>query len=579
MEGETLPLAVKWSSMCLEYGDKINILKCLQSFVKGNGAKIKELDHQILSDIKKTSNNFMFTRGSEEVSLNCLRYSVAVTYPSESKEEILDISSINKYFEIFLEVLMRPRVYCDQNEILFCKYIITAMRGIGNLIEMSNELIFNNLGNLLGIVKEYMCYGLFGKENYEIQKLLPTSATIPEVLLPTHSQVKKLRGKYDKKSKKVNVSSINSVEEVIENDIPNKYVGYSENNESEYLSLAYKTSDSDFSDNEASQNSKIKSYESKVRQCALILLGIIVQKGDSKIFVMYMPSFLPDALQFYSTRNLITILLNDPYPKCRCEVLGVLISIITNCRLYFLKADSISKSAFTTFSCTVSNIIEKLHTCLILTLKAEQHNTVIKRILKCISDLIRCTPYHKLNSGLIVNIASSVYNFLSHQDVNIQILALTVFGCIVSIEPKVNEVKTVILLKHENQKLTSKSEDCQVVDAGIDCLNIYEEDDNDIVDEKSWLFDLCFKNLMSKNKFNDTTNVALQIESLQVIGALMRNFFMETVSGFSNDVIDLLKHCLSKNEYSMRLYSGKLMETLFNSLQFSFCNEGNYCEN
>ncbi|KAK6638419.1 hypothetical protein RUM44_008848 [Polyplax serrata] len=580
VEGKTLSLAVSWGMQCLKHSNEVEVLKYLQALARGNGKKIEEQSSQILLEFERLSNKYSLTPGSEEICLNYLRFIEAMTFLSVPKEEeALTSENICQYFRIFRDVLFREKNVDFHNDVIFCKFLITAMRGVGNLIQMSSEIITNHLGDILAVIKGYMLYGLLGYQNYTIQKLFPTSNTIPELLKSSNQFVKKLRGKYDKRSKKISLTSLNAVDKTDGSEIINDYIGFSENTNQTFDTplFPFKTSDSDFSDSEHNQNTKVKFYEGKVRHCALILLGTVVQKTSPKVFIGYIPSFLPDGSQLQHMRTLITCLLEDPSPKCRSEVVRVLLMIISNSRQYFQQADGLSKSSFTAFSCTTSNIVKELHKSLLLTLQTEQSITTIKHILKCISDLIRCTPYHKIESGLLVQVAKNVKTFLKHKDINVQILALTVFGCIISIEPKVTEVSDIILmnkLEESNNSYLSRGSAVKIDNVILDDFEVYEEDDSETVKDKPWLFELCLINLMEKtNSVNSSTNVALQVESLQVIGALVRNFFRESVISFPNDVIELLKHCLSKSEYSIRLYSGKLMETLFNSLQFGFCQE------
>ena len=541
VEGQTLTSALLWCLQCLKLrSNEISILKCMQILAKGNCIEIEQENFPCLNDIQNLSDNFSFKLGSEELSLNCLRYVEALTFLPNFENERLSKQNILRFFDIFKKILFDGNKYFCKDEVIYCKFLITAMRGISNLIQMSDDIIINNLGELLGIIKKYMLYGLSGQENYEIQKLFPTSTSIPEVLKPSIQPVQKIRGKYDKISKKITVTSLNDVE-VDDTKSSSDYLIPSDYDKNDSY-LRYKTSDSDLSDYETFQTSKITSFKSRTRHCALILLATVVQKTSPKIFIGYMPYFLPDGSQFQHMRTLLTCVLSDPCSKCRCEAVGILSMIIFNCKQYFLLADGLSKSSFTTFSCTIANIIKELHKCLFNSLETEKNNANIKRLLKCISDLIRCTPYHKVDPSLIKTIAQQTKPFLTHKDVNIQIFALSVFGCIISVEPKFKELNEIIISNVKNNS-TIESSTVSLDDEIIDDYDIDNDEEFKISQEqKPWLLNQCLQNLMEKNNIHDTvTNVALQVESLHVIGALARNYFTETIVSYPDDIVNLLK--------------------------------------
>ena len=296
-------------------------------------------------------------------------------------------------------------------------------------------------------------------------------------------------------------------------------------------------SDSDFSDLEG-DNTKTGSV--KVRLCALILLQALIQKIGTKTFLNYLPCFLSDGLDNLHTRTLMTCVLKDPSSKCRFEASGILSTIISDSKQYFFQANSATKSSFTSLACNIGSTIKELHKCLSAALVSEASSTVLPRLLKCASDLIRCSPYYKLESGLITGLADRVKPYLKHKDVNVRISALNVFGCIVSVEPKTQEVNDLVMSSRETQK--------------------------------PWLFEMCLSSFSSRQVFNS----ALAVESLQVLGALVRNYIRQTLITFPNDIIFVLDYCSKKPEYPIRLYSGKLIETILGSLQYNLSSGGAY---
>ncbi|KAL0272221.1 UNVERIFIED_CONTAM: hypothetical protein PYX00_005281 [Menopon gallinae] len=573
IESRTLSLAVSWCLQCLRYKTNLAVLKCLQVLVKGNNKKIEQQLGAVMNELKKVSNNFKVGVSEDvdsELLLHCLKCIENIVCPSDSEEES-DISPdvICGCFEVFREVLVAGKCEVSQQQINHCKCLIASMKGIGNMLELSDHILETYMNDILGIVKGYMLYGLPGDDGYKVQKVLPCQVAVPDIFKHT-AETKKLKGKYDKKARKIPVTSITSIEDSEKVISRSDYVGFNDSNaQSDGPNfISFKTSDSDYSEEEVNQNCKIRLQESKVRQCALILLGLTVKKTNPKLFTGYLPNFLPDGSQIPHVRTLITCLLKDSSPNCRAEVVGILSMLISNSKQYFLQGDNASRTSFTTFSGTIGNIIRELHRSLALALIAENSVTVIQRLLKCMSELIRCSSYQKLESGMITRLSKHVSGFLSHKNVNVRIAALCVFGCIVSVGPQIQEIRDIVMKKVADGDKSVLEDVPSGISNGVD--ELYEDEEDEESAEKSWLFELCLRNITEDSA---CTNPEFVIESLEVIGALVRNFFRETVVSYPNDIINILQICMKKSDYLVRLYGGKLMETVFSSLQFSLTLE------
>lgn len=571
IESRTLSLAVSWCLQCLRFKTNVAVLKCLQVLVKGNNRKIEQQLGAVMNELRKVSNNFkvgVSDDADSEILLHCLKCIENVVCPPESEEFYLSPDVIDGCFEVFREVLVAGKCDRNQQQINHCKCLIASMKGIGNMLELSDHVLETYMNDILGIVKGYMLYGLPGDDVYKVQKVMPCQVVVPDVFKHA-TETKKLKGKYDKKARKIPVTSITSIEDSEKVISRSDYAGFNDSNaHSDGPNfISFKTSDSDYSEEEVNQNCKIRQQESKVRQCALILLGLTVKKTHPKLFTGYLPNFLPDGSQIPHVRTLITSLLKDSSPNCRAEVVGILSMLITNSKPYFLQGDNVCRTSFTAFSGTIGNIIRELHRSLALALIAENSVTVIQRLLKCMSELIRCSSYQKLESGMITRLSRHVSCFLDHKNVNVRIAALSVFGCIASVGPQVREIRDIVMRKVAGEG-DSAPEDAPRDTSGNSVDELCEDEE---MPAKSWLFDLCLKNITEDGA---CTNPEFVIESLEVIGALVRNFFQETVVSYPNDIINILQICLKKSDYLVRLYGGKLMETVFSSLQFSLILEG-----
>lgn len=250
----------------------------------------------------------------------------------------------------------------------------------------------------------------------------------------------------------------------------------------------------------------------------------------------YLPCLLPGDVTTPHSRHLVTPLLTDPSPACRSEVLLVLSIIFTKYKRFFSLADSISKSSFTALSNNVASMLAQLHAGLTTALTTENYKIVITRILKTISDLIRCSPYHKLEHELLSSLTKEVVPFLKKKDVNAQIAALVVFGCVTSIDPKVEEVRNIV-------------------------FGVFEDGRN--LEGRPWLFEECVGLLHVEGGCNP----AVAVECLQVLAALVRNFPIDTVVRFPSDVVAALGMTSSKHDFLIRLYAAKLTEATVSALQ------------
>lgn len=518
VEGKTLAVAVTWVLDVLKRKnrDSINLgLLVLQELVKAKSHMVIEFNDKIL----KVCFEFMSEFSKEDppgIFLECLNCVECLT---RHNDENFDESIVPKSCDIFLKFLFQE--INVNNPIWKCKCLITAMRGLSNIVEKDISLVGEILPEIFGSIKGYMFYGL--EDDYKIDKVIASNIALPEEMKPKQN-VKK--GKYVKKSKKKNLTSISKASKDEEEPVKSNYTGFQE------MVKLYITSDSDFSESEGGNTGKLRHLVSKVRRCSLILMRTLLIKGDLKNLTRFLPSFLPDGSQ---TRTLMTCLLQDPSATVRSEVLTVLSIILTKFKPFMLLADSTTKSSFTTISNNVAEIIKNLHIGLNTALKNENYKIVNTQLLKTIADLVRCSPYHKLEKNLLTELSKEVGKNLKKRDVNIEIASLVVFGCIASVNPQIDEIVEILFHDH-------------------------------------WLFQHCAKILKEDGNFN----TAVAVEFLQVLAALIRNFPFRTVIAFPKDVIKLLEFTSSKHDFIIRLYAAKLMEAVVNAVQMSVAHDGMY---
>lgn len=122
------------------------------------------------------------------------------------------------------------------------------------------------------------------------------------------------------------------------------------------------------------------------------------------------------------------------------------------------------------------------------------------------------------------------YWFILISDINLQVGALITVGCVLSVDPKVDEVleaikKDSVSLRHsqsESQKDNVSNEECDDFEEGysddemfivMESKNVKESNGQIIF--KSWILDICFKNMGWTFKYNNiVVNIYLIFESI-----------------------------------------------------------------
>ncbi|KAK6184220.1 hypothetical protein SNE40_006730 [Patella caerulea] len=369
-------------------------------------------------------------------------------------------------YNIFVQVLHNvPKHKMDpsiQNKILIC-----ALRGLHNILLTTKINITKDLGPLLAAVRAYIHHGLGSQPSQIPESLCPTplSQYDPNPAKPAAKQTAtdteqketdsnkesgKNKGKKNRKKKQEKSETAQVEKNVEKPEIKNPAKGIEEDSIHLRPSWAkFHSSDSEYSDTEAGQSSRVRSAYTKVRQCALNCLHTIIKNTDKKIIFGYWSSFIPDVISGTNatqSQTLFTSILKDPAPKCRMGALATLTAMIDGTKPYLAAAeDSMgSRSAFTSFSAVLGSMIKELHRCLLMALVAENYPVTLTQLIKCIGMLLSNAPYHRLQPGLLSRTVKQIRHFLQHRDPNVRVACLTCLGAIVSIQPPLLEICHIV---------------------------------------------------------------------------------------------------------------------------------------
>ncbi|RUS80031.1 hypothetical protein EGW08_012201, partial [Elysia chlorotica] len=215
--------------------------------------------------------------------------------------------------------------------------------------------------------------------------------------------------------------------------------------------LKVSSSDSEFSDTEGGRARYQKAESVRVRHSALICFLNIVRIVEKKVMFGYWSSFLPDLSSTSTaqqTQSLFTVILKDPSPKCRVAAVASLTCMLEATRNLLAAAQDVTthqpSPAFTTFSAALGATCREMHRCLLQALVAENFNSVLTQIIKCLANLVSNVPYHRLNPGLLTKVLKQVRHFFNHKDPNVRTACLTCIGAMVGIRPPLMEVSQLI---------------------------------------------------------------------------------------------------------------------------------------
>uniref|UniRef100_A0A8B9Q6V5 HEAT repeat-containing protein 6 n=1 Tax=Apteryx owenii TaxID=8824 RepID=A0A8B9Q6V5_APTOW len=400
----------------------------------------------------------------------------------------LDESYRSVCFQTFLSILQSSKT-SDVDDITFCMLLQNALKGIQSLLNGGKMKLMqtDQLGSLLAVLKKCMFHGLPGLSIEMPPALYP--APLPQydkrspvkqeqselaAFKQTGNRRKKSKGKQKKgefgEDTKEDLADTGN-ESIHEIDMLKLHLGDVQNGpcsdpRTHALDVAYmpagkdhlsshynswkriSSSESEYSDAEGGIQSKMRSYQAKVRQGALACFLSAIKSIEKRVLYGYWSAFVPDAPGIGSPQSvsLMTIALKDPSPKTRACSLQVLSAILEGSKQFLSVAEDANdhKRAFTPFSVTIASSIRELHRCLLLALVAESSSQTLTQIIKCLANLVSNAPYNRLKPGLLTRVWNQIKPYICHKDVNVRVSSLTLLGAIVSIQAPLPEVQLLL---------------------------------------------------------------------------------------------------------------------------------------
>ncbi|KAI8436833.1 hypothetical protein MSG28_010288, partial [Choristoneura fumiferana] len=462
------------------------------------------------------------------------------------------------------------------------------------------------LPELMGISRYFLVYGLV-VQGSKPEKLMPAQQTIAAVPYTTNRNPKggkkqKLRKQrnnaIESLKKEIPVSDRSLMKEVENFDSSSTYKPASENYLEPQKAKTYwvLTSDSDASDVESSREAKLFALKSRVRQSASNLLLVLIKITEKRDMFGYWWALLPDAPEVdhwvatdAAKKTLAYCAVTDPTSNNRASVLSVVLALLSGSRMYLTQAEVSKKdtASFIPFSVSLGYIITCMHKVLTGILDSERSHAVILVALKCSAALVQATPYFKMNHGLISELVRSSRKFLVHKDITLQVGALITMGCVLSVDPKVDEIlkaieKDSVSTKPSNELKDNKtiSEECDDFEEGYsddemfiaveqNCEEITKEDTHYF---KSWILDICFKNLGWAFKDNEVIKckpsaIPVILESLQVLSAIAFHHMPDLIHLHLTLLADVLYEMLQHEHQDVTLQAAKTTSIIGDAIQ------------
>lgn len=339
----------------------MQILQALAALVYCNGSKCQKYLPDLLGKggiLMKLSDLAQSDPEVRRAAVHCMA-NLCLSVPGQP---YLEEPYQNICFQAFLTTLQAPKSSA-MDDITFCMLLQNSLKGIQSLLNGGKMKLTqtDELGALLAVLKKSMFHGLPGL-NIEMPTVLyPTPLPQYDGLPPTkpqQSESSSSRPTVNKKKKsKVKPKKIQQGEEEEEEESSgerevapvsgsgrrNLHKGDAQcapSQGGQSLPLAasgaagkdrvsspfspsswkrVSSSESDYSDAEGGMQSKVRSYQAKVRQGALACFLSTIKSIEKKVLYGYWSAFVPDTPELGSPQSvsLMTLTLKDPSPKVR----------------------------------------------------------------------------------------------------------------------------------------------------------------------------------------------------------------------------------------------------------------------
>ncbi|KAG6456598.1 hypothetical protein O3G_MSEX009826 [Manduca sexta] len=535
------------------------------------------------------------------LALKCVASLVTIT-DDKNSESLLSTFDKEKISQIVVTFLMKGCTK-QQDQSLYCKIVITALRVLSQLY-FNDHNITIPVPEVIGICRHFILYGL----NYQAakpEKIMPSQQTIAVTPVAHCPQTK--GGKKQKLRKQRNnaIESLKKEIPVSDRSLMKDVDNFENNSAYKPASRHYLepqkasntwvlTSDSDMSDVENNRDAKLIALKSRVRQSAANLFLVLIKVKEKKDIFGYWWALLPDSpdplnwsADEAAKKTLAYCAVTDPIASSRASVLSVILALLSGSRVYLSQAETSKRdnASFIPFSISLGYVITCMHKVLVSILDTERSHAVIIVALKCCASLVQATPYHKMKEGLISDLVRSTRKYLVHRDYTLQVGALITMGCVLSVDPKTDEIiKAVEKDTAEttfNQMKLNTDDECEDFEEGYsddEMFTVNTQSTNNEQNEdcglyfKSWILDICFKNMGWIVRDNEITRskastIPVILESLQVLSAIAFHHLYELL--YSHIVLlgDILSEMLQHEHQDVVVHSARTVSIIGDAIR------------
>ncbi|XP_036196322.1 HEAT repeat-containing protein 6 isoform X1 [Myotis myotis] len=604
----------------------VKILQALAALVYGNGSRCQKYLPDLLGKsglLMKLSDLAQSDPEVRRAAVHCMA-NLCLSVPGQP---YLEEPYQNICFQAFLTILQSPKSP-DMDDITFCMLLQNALKGIQSLLNGGKMKLTqtDELGALLAVLKKSMFHGLPGI-NIEMPTVLyptplpqydgrpPVKLQLPESSASRPTMNRKKRSKI--KPRKIQPGEEEEEEESSGEKEAAPVTGVGRGNlhegstqspsslavqslrldgsgaagkdgvSSPFSSSSWKrvsSSESDYSDTEGGMQSKMRSYQAKVRQGALACFLSTIKSIEKKVLYGYWSAFVSDTPELGSPQSvsLMTLTLKDPSPKTRACALQALSAILEGSKQFLSVAEDTSdhRRAFTPFSVMIASSIRELHRCLLLALVAESSSQTLTQIIKCLANLVSNSPYNRLKLSLLTKVWNQIKPYVRHKDVNVRVSSLTLLGAIVSTHAPLPEVQ--LLLQQPCSSGLSNSDSAtphlsppdwwKKAPAGpfLEEASVSSPTGSS---EPCWLIRLCISTVVLPKEDSCSGSDAgcaagstympspMRLEALQVLAHLAKGYF-SVAQVYLMELAEVICKCMGEADPSIQLHGAKLLEEL-----------------
>ncbi|XP_050073590.1 HEAT repeat-containing protein 6 [Anopheles maculipalpis] len=501
----------------------------------------------------------------------------------------------------------RPETFTELAYYSLATSAVNCLRIIVSL-EETHEWTNNQLGRLIGAAKSFIMYGI-----PEVAKLVPQRVPVSQQGIPEPQHIPISKGGKTAKTRKTRTHPKSKRGGTLRNSgagaggsKEKKSMADGDINRQPYseasivlewsskcqppMAGCYQTSDSDYSENEAtSSRAQVERHRSaKLRQTALVLVGTLAQHVEKRIMFGYWHALFPDETRTQATVSLLNCVLRDPSPKCRIAAIQATSFLLYKSKPFLIQAESSKKPhvSFTPFSVTLGNMVLEMYAMLTQALTLESDLSVLTQLLKGLTVFIQATPFHRLSPGIARRFVRIVRPLVRHRDATIKVAALMVMGFLISVPDLTEEIAELVGIKKLAHVPTGNVARSKPVSKAFDLeLNQEENEEEEALESDpevevgceeetkpapsiengsggengmSWLLQVTLENLGVNGVAS--TVMPVRMECLQVLCAMASHYSL--LVDHLPMVAEALVNAFGDPLPEIKLYAGRLLDLL-----------------